>query len=230
MPVRCRRIFARSQPRSVSALASDSERTRTNANRGQHFQRRLAVGGLFQIDEHVGAVKGNDARFAPRADERQQMHGDVPEIDMEQLCVRFFEDALQLLDFASRNLPGNVAQLAIPNASQKMRGWLRNDDDVVEREAFRFFTLLRDDDWADAFECGDLPVDVQHLRLQERRAVRRDDRWCRSICDARHIAGRHLPAKAEQNDPGDVRGIILVVGDGVVRMTEITARGARVNI
>jgi hypothetical protein len=34
---------------------------------------------------------------------------------------------------------------------------------------------LRDHERLDALERSDLPVDVEHLRLQERRAIRRDD-------------------------------------------------------
>jgi hypothetical protein len=39
---------------------------------------------------------------------------------------------------------------------------------------------LRDDHRPKALQCGDLPVNVQHLRFEKRRAITGDDRrWVR---------------------------------------------------
>src|SRR6266404_1615754 len=53
---------------------------------------------------------------------------------------------------------------------------LGNDVDLIEREALGIFALLRDDVGPHSLKSGNLPVDVQHLRLEERRAIKRDDR------------------------------------------------------
>ena len=45
-----------------------------------------------------------------------------------------------------------------------------------ERELLGILPLLRDDDWSESLERGDLPVDVKHLRLEKGRAITGDDR------------------------------------------------------
>ena len=57
-----------------------------------------------------------------------------------------------------------------------MQGRFCYDVDRIERKQVRIFTLLRDDDWVKAAEAGYLPVDVQHLRLEKRRAIKSGDR------------------------------------------------------
>ena len=57
-----------------------------------------------------------------------------------------------------------------------MQGRFCDDIDLIERKQVRIFTLLRDHDWVKAAEAGYLPVDVQHLRLEKRRAIKGGDR------------------------------------------------------
>ena len=57
-----------------------------------------------------------------------------------------------------------------------MQGRFCYDVDRIERKQVRIFTLLRDDDWVKAAETGYLPVDVQHFRLEKRRAIKGGDR------------------------------------------------------
>jgi len=66
--------------------------------------------------------------------------------------------------------------LSEPETPQKMQGRFCYDVDRIERKQVRIFTLLRDDDWVKAAEAGYLPVDVQHLRLEKRRAIKGGDR------------------------------------------------------
>ena len=56
-----------------------------------------------------------------------------------------------------------------------MRRRFSDDVDLVERKLFGILALLSDDDWLDAPKSGDLPVDVQHLRLEKSRAVKSGD-------------------------------------------------------
>src|SRR6266404_3879650 len=55
-----------------------------------------------------------------------------------------------------------------------------DDVDLTEWEAARIFAFLSDDNRRDTLERDYLPVNVQHLRFQERRAITGDDRECRS--------------------------------------------------
>src|SRR5947208_14294771 len=63
-----------------------------------------------------------------------------------------------------------------------------DDVDLTEWEAARIFAFLSDDNGRDTLERDYLPVNVQHLRFQERRAITGDDREGRSC----HV-GRSLP-------------------------------------
>ena len=63
-----------------------------------------------------------------------------------------------------------------------MRGWFSDDVDLIERKPVQVLAFLRDDNWLDAPKSRDLPVDVQHLRLEKGRAVEGDDRlWIRRV-------------------------------------------------
>ena len=57
-----------------------------------------------------------------------------------------------------------------------MRWWFGDDLDLVEWKLLRIFALLRDNERLDACEGRDLPVDMQHLRLEKSRAVKSGDR------------------------------------------------------
>jgi hypothetical protein len=73
-------------------------------------------------------------------------------------------------------LPRFIAQLAKPKAAQKMQRRFWDNVDLIEWKAARIFAFLSDNNWGDALERGDLPVDVPHLRFQKRRAITGDDR------------------------------------------------------
>jgi len=51
-----------------------------------------------------------------------------------------------------------------------------DDVDLIEWKAARILAFLSDDNRRDALERDYLPVDVQHLRFQKRRAITGDDR------------------------------------------------------
>ncbi len=119
------------------------------ADRCQHFFRGGAVGGLVEIDQDIGAVEGDDAGFVPRANERQQMHRDVAEVDVEQFGARI----CRARSAVAPTSPREICQ----GASRSWRYQMRRRKCVagfgttvtsIEREALRFFALLRDDDRA----------------------------------------------------------------------------------
>src|SRR5438067_6994800 len=57
-----------------------------------------------------------------------------------------------------------------------MQRRLCDDVDLIERKARRVFAFSGDDYRGNALKRRDLPVDVQHLRFQKRRAIAGDDR------------------------------------------------------
>src|SRR5207253_1075760 len=67
-------------------------------------------------------------------------------------------------------------QLPKPEASQKMCCRFSDNIDRLEREEIGVLTLLRDDNRADACQSGNLPIDMQHLRLEKCCAVRCNSR------------------------------------------------------
>jgi hypothetical protein len=93
---------------------------------------------------------------------------------VQNLSVVLVQDVEQRAEFATRDLPWLVAKLPEPKAPYEMRCWFANNVDRLKRKALRLFAFLRDDYWRALFQCGDLPVDVEHLRFQKRRAVTGD--------------------------------------------------------
>ena len=57
-----------------------------------------------------------------------------------------------------------------------MRRRFSDDRDRFKGKPLRFLALLRDHDRPKSLQRSDLPVDVQHLRLEKRRAIAGDDR------------------------------------------------------
>ena len=102
------------------------------------------------------------------------MDGDVAEENVEQLRISSIQNAGDLLRFMRRKLPGPVANLPKPEAPQKMGRRFFDDVDLFEWKFVRVLSLLCDDNRLNALKPGDLPVNVQHLRLEKRRAVKRD--------------------------------------------------------
>src|SRR2546430_6683416 len=104
------------------------------------------------------------------------MDRNVPKKNLEQLRVSRGERFHQGSDFALGELPRHVSDLSIPEAPQKMCRRPRHDVDLVERKISRILPFLRDYSRVNPPQACDLPVDVQHLRLEESRAVKSDDR------------------------------------------------------
>ena len=106
------------------------------------------------------------------------MNRDVAEINVQQIRASGSEHADEFRGFVAGDPPGRIAQLPEPNPSEEMRRRFRNDDDVAEGKTLGFLALLRDDDGPEPLERSDLPIDVEHLRLEKGRTIGRDD-WSR---------------------------------------------------
>src|SRR3954468_2385179 len=113
------------------------------------------------------------------------MDRDVSEINVKQVRVYLRKNLLQLAHFAVGNLPGRVPYLFEPESPREVGTRLSNDRDFVERIALRFLPFLRDDERLDPLQRSDLPVDVEHLRLEECRAIA-GDYWSRDVSRVRH--------------------------------------------
>ena len=103
------------------------------------------------------------------------MHRDMTEINVEQARVGPGQDLHQRFELDARDLPWLVEQLPKPEAPQKVRSGFVHNIDRIEWENIDVLAFLRDYNRPNALEGGDLPVDVQHLRLQECRTIRCDD-------------------------------------------------------
>jgi hypothetical protein len=57
-----------------------------------------------------------------------------------------------------------------------MRLRFGNDVDALEWIAIGILAFLRNHHWSASFQTGDLPVDMQHLRFEKRRAITSDNR------------------------------------------------------
>src|SRR5205809_3146256 len=59
-----------------------------------------------------------------------------------------------------------------------MRRRLGNNLDGLKWVALGLLAFLRNHLWNASFQRGDLPIDMQHLRFQKRRAITSDNRSC----------------------------------------------------
>src|SRR5262249_8338897 len=129
---------------------------------------------LLHVHQNIRSVKRHYCPLWPMANQRPQQHSDMAEIDMQQLRVAFSERALNFTNFAPRNLPWLINDLFEPDASQKMPRRLFEHSKILNPKTLFGFQFLRNRHRPASPERLDLPVDVQHLRFQKSRAVRRD--------------------------------------------------------
>src|ERR1700756_5322831 len=83
----------------VTAQMNDCTPQRFRTNKDQrdcteHLSRGFAINRLVHVDGHVGAVKGNNRRFLPRANQRQEMSGDLAKVNMQQTSIGLAQNAL----------------------------------------------------------------------------------------------------------------------------------------
>ena len=76
----------------AAAQTNDCAPQRFGANQDQlycvkHLSRGFAIGWLVHVHSHIGAVKRNDGRFFPRANQRQEMDSDLAKVNVQQPSV-----------------------------------------------------------------------------------------------------------------------------------------------
>src|SRR4029077_7479957 len=104
------------------------------------------------------------------------MDRDLAKVNVQNASIDSTQGAEQRAQFSVRNLPRHVAQLPVPKAPEKMCCRLGNNLDVIKREALGLLSFLRNNEWSASSQRCDLPVDMEHLRFQKRRAIASDDR------------------------------------------------------
>jgi hypothetical protein len=93
--------------------------------------------------------------------------------ELRVLSLQNFSDGAH---FARRNLPRLVANLSKPKATQKMERGLLDEMDLIEGKRFGVLAFLGDYNRLKLLESGNLPVDVQHLRLEKCRTIKCNNR------------------------------------------------------
>src|SRR5207249_3974138 len=124
----------------------------------------------------ISAVEGNYRWIFPRLNQRQEMHSDVAKVDVQKMRARFTQNAEQLAQFCVGDLPRLIAQLSKPKPPEDMRSRLGNEPKRLKGIARGVFAFLRNHHRGASFQTDDLPVDMQHLRFEKRRAITRDNR------------------------------------------------------
>src|SRR5215831_6953132 len=132
------------------------------------------------------------------------MHSDLPKVDVQKTRVRFTENAEQLPQFRLGNLPWLSAYLPKPKAPQEMRARLGNNVSAFERIALRIFAFLRNHHRSTSFQGSDLPIDMQHLRFEKRRAITSNDCACVGCCAQRPTLDAQ-PSASKHERPGSAR-------------------------
>ena len=69
-----------------------SQRFRANQNQGhciEHLSRGFSIGWLVHVHHDIRSVKGDDQRVFPRTNQRQEMYGDVAEVNVQEASVGF---------------------------------------------------------------------------------------------------------------------------------------------
>src|SRR5882762_5708797 len=83
----------------VAAEIDDCAPQRFGTNKHQldcteHLPRGFAISRLVHIDGHIGTVKRNNRRFLPRANQRQEMDGDLAKVNVQQASIGLAQNAL----------------------------------------------------------------------------------------------------------------------------------------
>ena len=125
------------------------------------------VRGVIEADLGVRSVEADDDRQVADFQQREQMHADVTEIDVEHLRAMVMERGEETVGFAAVDGDGAVQQRLLDKAAELMGARLGQDDDGIERKLGCVLALLAENDGSKRAECRDLPIYVQHLGFKK---------------------------------------------------------------
>ena len=86
-PVRCSRSFPGGQPHASSRAAIERGARQDQPRGGKDAPQLAQIRGIFVIHLGIGAVKRDDRRHGRIDEQRQQVHADVPEVDVQHARV-----------------------------------------------------------------------------------------------------------------------------------------------
>ena len=152
------------------------ERFRTSQNQPrqpEHFARRFAVGRAVHVHSSVRAVEGDNHRHGSVAHQRQELDPNVPEIDMQHGTVHPLNLCGDPARFRAVDHDRAIADLLHPDAAQAVSGRFgqHRQGVRVKGKPRGFLPFLAEHHRPPAPQRGDLPVDVEHLRLEKSGAI-----------------------------------------------------------
>ena len=99
------------------------------------------------------------------------MDADVAEVDVEKCGAGALKVLGEGAGLGAGDEEGAAEDGFLPKAAEGAGPGALEGDDGIEREACGFLAFLGEDEGLVCAERGDLPVDVEHLRLEEGGAV-----------------------------------------------------------
>jgi hypothetical protein len=142
-----------------------------------------------EIDLRISAVKGYDrGRPIIELEKWQQVHPDVPEINVHELRVRAPKFIAQPVRLGSVNHDRLPKDSLLPEASQLMGARLREDRHIIKGKTLRILALLAKHHGFPRLQSRDLPINMQHLRLEKGNNVLNSNKWHfdnTAACDGR---------------------------------------------
>lgn len=135
----------------------------------EDLMKREQVGRFFKVDSRIRAMEGDDCGQAFAAEEGEKVHGDVAEIHVQEGCLVFFQKGSQTAGFPVRDEDRTAQDRFLPEAPCLPIPRRAERNDRVKGKIGSVLPLAGDNDRAIIAESSNLPVDVQHLRLQKRR-------------------------------------------------------------
>lgn len=175
------------QSRCKGFAAGEDHRERAN-----ELRELAIVAGLVGTRHDVHAVERHDGRVRPVSDEWQQVHAGVAEVDVQEIRLPSAENAGELIIFAAVKDRLHAADVFLVEPCEKIDARARQEFDGVEGELLPALSLLRHHECFVTPQSRDLPVNVQHLRFEERGAVAGDDRHGESRDDTKPFGTRTM--------------------------------------
>ena len=168
-PQLLRRTPQRQQPLQQTVRPRQHQRHRL-----QQLPQPPLVTRIIRPRLHIHPVKRHHTRLRPSLQKRQQMHPRMPEVNMHQIHLPPLQQSRQhpiLAPIHNRRLLLHILQ---PEPPHKMTPHLRQHlhPSLRHWKQFLTLTLLRHHHRLPTPQPRDLPINMQHLRLQKGRAVR----------------------------------------------------------
>ena len=125
------------------------------------------VRGVIEADLGVRSVEADDDRQVADFQQREEMHADVAEINMQQPRAALLQGGENAARLGAVDGDGPVEELLLYEAPELVGAGLGQDDDFAKRKLRGVLALLAENDGSKRAECRDLPIYVQHLGFKK---------------------------------------------------------------